>query len=236
MGRRVARLTLDNLSDLPEHSRGCLFWELDPVTRERVRGRECEEKAAWVSEVLREWGSCGRVVYVDECYAGHLIWAPAVYLPGARSFATAPVSADAVLLATGYVVPELRGGGLGRVLVQSMAKDLLRRDGVRAVEAFGDTRGQHGACVLPADFLLGVGFATHRPHATHPRMRMELRTTITWREEIEVALSKLRGVVSKRPAPVPEHRHPVPAGRRVTRQFRSARHPARARPGPHAAP
>lgn len=31
MGRRLAPLTLDNLSDLPERCRSCVFWELDPV-------------------------------------------------------------------------------------------------------------------------------------------------------------------------------------------------------------
>ena len=31
MSRRVANLTLDNLSDLPVRCRSCVFWELDPV-------------------------------------------------------------------------------------------------------------------------------------------------------------------------------------------------------------
>ena len=33
MSRRLARLTLDNLSDLPVRCRSCVFWELDPVRR-----------------------------------------------------------------------------------------------------------------------------------------------------------------------------------------------------------
>ena len=78
-----------------------------------------------------------------------------------------------------HVAPEHRGGGLGRMMVQGMAKDLIRRGGVRAVEAFGDTRGRTGHCVVPADFLLAVGFSTHRAHAVNPRMRMDLRTTLS---------------------------------------------------------
>lgn len=202
MGRRLTRLTLDNLAELPTSCSGCVFWELDPVRREAVRGHESDEKSAWLSRVLREWGSCGRVLHVDDEYAGHLVWAPPVFVPGADGFATAPVSPDAVLLATGYVVPEHRGGGLGRVLVQAMAKDLLHRGGIRAVEAFGDTRGRSGHCLLPADFLLAVGFATHRAHAAHPRMRMELRSTVTWRSELEAALERLLPRPSRRRAPV----------------------------------
>jgi GNAT superfamily N-acetyltransferase len=204
MGRHVERLTLDNLALLPGPCRTCTFWELDPVRRSQIRGHEAEEKAAWVSTMLRDWGSVGRVVRVDDQVVGHLLWAPAVHLPGSAGFATAPVSPDAVLLATGYVDPEFRGQGLGRVLVQSMAKDLIKHGGIGAVEAFGAIRPRPGECVLPVDFLLAVGFRTHRPHAAYPRMRMDLATTVSWREELEAALEHLLGVVSgKRRAPSP---------------------------------
>ena len=155
--------------------------------------------------MLRDWGSVGRVLVVDGQPAGHILWAPAVHLPGGDGFATAPVSSDAVLLASTYVDPNHRGGGLGRVLIQSMAKDLIRHGGIGAVETFGAHRPHAGSCVLPVDFLLAVGFRTHRAHARYPRMRMDLRTTVTWREEFEAAAEKILGVV-KRPSrkPVPQ--------------------------------
>jgi GNAT superfamily N-acetyltransferase len=227
MGRQVERLTLDNLPLLPGPCSTCTFWELDPVRRAQVRGHEAEEKAAWLSGMLREWGSVGRVVRVDDTVVGHLLWAPAVHLPGSAGFATAPVSADAVLLATGYVEPEHRGQGLARVLVQAMAKDLVQRGGIRAVEAFGALRPRQGECVLPADFLLAVGFRTHRSHPAYPRMRMDLATTVTWREELEAALERLLGVVGgKRRATTPT----VPRASRMQRQLsprRRARNAAR---------
>lgn len=208
MGRHVERLTLDNLALLPGPCQTCTFWEFDPVRREQIRGHEAEEKAAWLSTMLREWGSVGRVVRVDDQVVGHITWAPAVHLPGSAGFATAPVSPDAVLLSTAYVAPEFRGQGLGRVLVQSMAKDLIKHGGIGAVEAFGAVRPRpeepHVECVLPVDFLLAVGFRTHRAHATYPRMRMDLGTTISWREEFETALERLLGVVgAKRRVPRP---------------------------------
>ena len=177
-----------------------MFWQLDPVRRIRARGHECEENSAWVSEVLREWGSCGRVLYVDDQPAGHLLYAPAVYVRGAsRLRDRTRVSPDAVLLVAGHVDPSYRGGGLGRVLVQAMAKDLVKRGGIRAVEAFGEVPGrsrrqrrgfESPSCVLPADYLLGVGFRTHRPHARYPRMRMDLRPVLTWRGELEAAFDR----------------------------------------------
>jgi len=197
MSRKIVRLTLDHLEVLPSPCRSCLFWELDPVRRARVED-PCGEKDAWVSEVLREWGSCGRVALVDGVPVGHVFYAPAAFVPGAAAFPTAPVSPDAVLLTSAYVVPELARGGLGRMLVQGMARDLIERGGVNAVEAFGDTRGAR-QCVLPLDFLGGVGFKTQRAHPTTPRMRMELRSALSWKDELETALERLLGVV--RPAP-----------------------------------
>lgn len=209
MGRQVSRLTVDALETIEAPCRDCAFWELDPVRRAAAAGHEREEKAAWISHVLREWGSCGRVITVDGTYAGHIIWAPPVFVPGSAGFATAPVSGDAVLLAAGWVAPAFRGGGLGRVLVQSMAKDLISRGGIRAVEAFGDTRtapppGTGASCVLPADFLGAVGFATHRAHARFPRMRMDLGSAISWRGELEAALERLRPRPVRRGHPAPQ--------------------------------
>jgi len=199
MSRKIERLTLDHLAQLPGGCAACVFWELDPVRRDAVHGHEAEEKAAWVSMVLREWGSCGRVALVDGEVVGHMIWAPPVHVPAADGFATAPISSDAVILTTAYIDPRHRGGGLGRMLMQGMAKDLVLRGGVKAIEAFGDTRGRSGHCVVPADFLLAVGFSTHRAHPINPRMRMDLRTTISIREELEKTLERLLAPV-KRPA------------------------------------
>jgi hypothetical protein len=47
--------------------------------------------------------------------------------------------------------------------------------------------------VLPAEYLLAVGFKTVRPHHRWPRLRMELKSTVTWREDMEVALERLLG-------------------------------------------
>ena len=201
MSRKVVRLTLDHLAALEGPCRSCLFWQLDPVSRGRVDAADAAaEKDAWVSQVLREWGSCGRVVLVDDQPVGLAIYAPAAFLPGADGFATAPVSPDAVLMASVWVHPAHTGGGLGRMLVQGMARDLIKRGGIRAVEAFGDTRGpgRGTTCAVPADFLGSVGFKTQRAHATTPRMRMELRTAISLKSEVEAALERLVGAV--RPA------------------------------------
>ncbi|MFI1868507.1 GNAT family N-acetyltransferase [Streptomyces jumonjinensis] len=200
MGRRLVPLTLDNLSDLPRRCRACVFWELDPVSGDAAvkAGHPELEKEAWISAVLLEWGSCGRVVYVDDAPVGFVLYAPPAYVPRSTAFPTSPVSADAVQLMTAWINPGYQGQGLGRVMVQTVAKDLLRRD-FRAIEAFGDARWKDPACVLPADHLLAVGFKTVRPHPASPRLRLELRTTLSWKEDVELALDRLLGAVQKEP-------------------------------------
>jgi hypothetical protein len=194
VSRRLANVTLDNLDDLPPRCRRCVFWELDPVSQARAieTGDPALEKEAWVSSILLEWGSCGKILYVDGIPAGYMLYAPPGYVPRSFAFPTSPVSADAVLLMTAHVIPEFAGGGLGRVLIQGLAKDLTRR-GAKAIEAFGDLNWNGPSCTVPADYLLAVGFKTVRPHNRFPRLRLELKTALSWREDVEVALERLLG-------------------------------------------
>ncbi|MDQ1292348.1 MAG: hypothetical protein QG608_226 [Actinomycetota bacterium] len=226
MARHLAALTLDTLPDLPKPCRDCVAWELDPVAARRAceAGDPAFEKEAWVSATLLEWGSCGRIAYVDDEPAGFVMYAPPAMVPRSMAFPTSPVSADAVLLMVTRVLPQFTGGGLARMLVQAAAKDLTRR-GVRAIEAFGlaeserseddppaEQSAEHpvehpdgagsagGACLMPAGLLLAVGFKTVRQHRRYPRLRLELRTALSWREDVEQALERILGSV-RAPSP-----------------------------------
>jgi GNAT superfamily N-acetyltransferase len=214
VARTTVPFTLDHLEaldDLGLPCRACLFWELDPVRRARLTDAETRAgvKESWMSEVLRDWGSCGRVALVDGVAVGYLTYAPPSYVPGAAQFPTAPASPDAVLLTTAHVAEGYDGGGIGRLLVQGMARDLVGRGGIKAVEAFaygGNRLTAETGCLLPAEFLARVGFKTHRPHPRTPRMRMELRSLVTWRDEVEAAIERLVGVVRPKKSPTPAHR------------------------------
>jgi hypothetical protein len=202
MSRRLVSLTLDTLEDLPRRCRQCVFWELDPVSGERAcaTGDPGLEKEAWVSQTLLEWGSCGKLVYVDGTPAGFTLFSPPAYVPRSMAFPTSPVSPDAVLLMSAHVLPMFAGGGLGRMLVQGVARDVSKR-GIRAIEAFGDAKygdevDEISSCLAPAEFFLAVGFKTVRPHPRFPRVRLELRTALSWKSDVEYALEKLLGSMS----------------------------------------
>ena len=192
MSRRLVDLSLDNLEELPHDCRRCVYWELDPIAGDLARadGDTELEKEAWLSDTLLEWGSCGKLAFVGSLPAGFVLFAPAAYVPRAAPFPTSPVSPDAVLLMTARVLPAFAGTGLGRTLVQAVARDVMRR-GIRAVEAFGHEPGGVGhRCVLPAGYLRSVGFRTVRPHPLHPRLRLDVRSTVSWREDMESTVEK----------------------------------------------
>ena len=199
VGRELFSLTLDRLQDLSEPCVSCVFWELDPaLAAGSIAGGEPGlDKESWLSFALLEWGSVGQIAYVDGVPAGYITYAPTYLVPRAAAFPTAPIAADAVMLMTARVIPDFAGQGLGRVLIQVAAKDVMRR-GVRAVEAFGylgDPSLPKAACVIPARFLTAVGFKTVREHRTYPRLRLDLRTALTWREDMEAAVERLLAAV-----------------------------------------
>ena len=89
--------------------------------------------------------------------AGFVMYAPPAYVPRSMAFPTSPVSADAVLLMTAHVVAAFAGGGLGRMLVQGVARDLTKR-GIKAIEAFGDAKfGERRRRRAPSGAVPGAG-------------------------------------------------------------------------------
>lgn len=201
MARRIVSLTRDNIADLPFPCQTCTLWEVGNSSNGPTT------KAEWVSSVLLDWGSCGRILYVDDAVAGFAIYAPPQYVEGARSFVGAAASPDAVLLMTARILAPYQGGGLGRLLIQSVAKDLMGRRRIRGIEAFGDAQGHENSCVIPASFLTAVGFTTVQAHPRYPRLRLDLRGVLTWRDDVELAVERWLGAIRPtaiRPGAIPE--------------------------------
>lgn len=204
--RRVGDLGSDRLEELPDRCRRCLFWELgaprplEPVDDE-MAGDPLVQKAAWWRSVELDTGVPGRAVRADGTTAAYAVMAPgAAFAP--RRPPVPPVSDDALLLATVWVEPAHRGGGAGRLLVQTAVKEALRLD-LRAVEAYGDRRHRDSNCILPSFWLLHEGFTVHREHPRYPLLRLDVRTTARWTEPLEHAVGSAIAKLSRRPSPAP---------------------------------
>lgn len=192
--RRTSALSLGNIDDIPPPCRSCVFWEFGSADAKPAEDADdpALEKEAWVSATLLEWGSCGLIAYAGDAPVGYVLYAPPAYLPRALAFPSGPVGADALHLATARVVPAARGMGFGRTLVATAARALAGR-GFRALEAFGDARNKADRCVLPAGFLLAMGFRTVRPHRHWPRLRLDLSPAGELRAEVRADVDLVVG-------------------------------------------
>ncbi|MEO9330643.1 hypothetical protein [Gordonia aurantiaca] len=146
MSVSIVRLELGSFESLPQHSRRCVFWEVEPSTDGEPFESEFD-KEAWISGLLLEWGTCGQVAIESTTNAvvGTAFYAPPGRVPRSQHFPTSPVSPDAVLLTSLRTEPGHEEAAT--ILLDAVIGDLIRR-GVRAVESFGLVRGG-------ADFSVG---------------------------------------------------------------------------------
>ncbi|MBK8868514.1 MAG: GNAT family N-acetyltransferase [Dermatophilaceae bacterium] len=215
-GRELMPLGADHVAELPSPCVACLFWEHGPAASATADGAPAgatpsvTPKQAWIRAVTAEWAPPGRVIDINGRIAGYVSYAPAPFSPRTLAFPTAPIAEDALALFAIRVRGRYAGQGLGRVLIQTACKDALQH-GYRAIEAFGAHRPpvtMHG-CVVSAGFLSAVGFETVRDHPAYPRMRLDLRAAVGWREDVENALGRLlapiRGLGQQSPVGTSHH-------------------------------
>lgn len=208
---RTTPLELDALARLDRHSRECVYWEVDPTHSEHIVDAELA-KEAWITNLLIEWGSCGRMVWQDDRLQGMALYAPPAEVPRSRLMPTGPVSVDAIVLTSIALCDAQAPFSYITPLVDAVVGDLMGR-GVRAIEAFGyrdgpeeeidpatlrrDTASQAigdctpARCMIPVSWLEELGFSVVAPHHRYPRLRLELGRDLAWRDEVEAALDRL---------------------------------------------
>lgn len=201
--RELRPLTPGLVGDLVGACAPCTFWQTVPRNGHSGPHEPLELLAEWVETVTSDWGSPGRVAYLDGQPVGHVLFAPARYVPRLAAFPTSPSDLSTLMLVTAVTTPE--HSALRKTLVQAAAKDALTHR-ARSLEAVGARPlavSRHG-CVLDVAFLEKVGFRIERDHPAYPRLRIDLRTLVTLRDEVAEALSRaLARMPAVRPAPAP---------------------------------
>ncbi len=210
--RELLPLTPERARDLVGPCAPCTFWQTVPHNGHGRPADPIDLLGDWVEQVTADWGPPGRVAYVDGLAVGHVIVAPARHVPRLAAFPTSPADPATLMLVTmmtadprGAVDSVLRGGkALRKTLVQAAAKEALnhRARSLDVVAARPLAVHRH-TCVLEAHLLEEAGFRVERDHPTYPRLRIDLRTLVTIRDEaaeaVRRALAKVPGV-----RPVPE--------------------------------
>jgi len=157
-----------NLVDIPKACRDCVYWEF-PQEFEKVKAEKAEaqkksmleqKKREWFVQILKEFGTCGKIAYYNGKPVAYAQFAPSVWLPKTSHYESKPVGKleeGVVFLSCLYIADEtLRGKGLGEALLKNIIEDLKRR-GFKAVETFarrGDSKNPAG----PLEFYIKNGF------------------------------------------------------------------------------
>ncbi|MEO7130210.1 MAG: N-acetyltransferase [Dermatophilaceae bacterium] len=202
--RELRPLTPDTVADLVGPCAPCAFWQTVPRNGRRDPD-PLDLLAEWVAQVSSDWAPPGRIAYVDGKPVGQVILTPARYVPRLATFPTAPVDPSTLMLVTIGSAAGRLDAGLCKALVQSAAKDALRAK-VRTIEAIGARPlavARH-PCVLEVGFLERCGFRVERDHVIYPRLRMDLRTVVSLKDEATERIARALARVT-RGHPVPAH-------------------------------
>lgn len=194
MARKFIGLSVAERENLPSRCSGCTYWESSQRLPMEC-GSACDDEFAseWVRRVADEWGECGKVVVEDGEYLGFIKYAPARYFPQSLRMPSGPPLKDAPLITCLHIAPEARRHGLGSVLLREALRDLSSRN-ERVVQAYALTRRMDLdiAPMVGVEFLLRNGFIVSRPHPEVPLLRLDLKSLVTWADNVESVLDSLR--------------------------------------------
>ncbi len=192
--RKIVGLSIVDRDALPAQCAGCLYWE----SAERLPfecGAKCDvvEANERVRVIADGWGECGRVVIEDGEVLGFIKYAPPVYMPQARHLPSGPPDGDVPLITCMHIEPDARRTGVGGLLLRAAMRDLAQR-GERTVQAYATTLRDDMSPipVVGVEFLLRNGFTVASPPHEVPLLRVDLKSLVSWTENLEAVLESLR--------------------------------------------
>ncbi len=141
----IKDITQDNIIEIPEPSRTCLYWENPNVVKQAralsaTEKARCEaEKAAWFFETLKEFGVCGKILYVDDKPIDYAQYTIAKKLPNTQEYGAKGLETSkeiVAFLSCFYISKQsFRRRRLGERFLCEVISDLKKR-GFKAVETF----------------------------------------------------------------------------------------------------
>lgn len=169
----------------------------------------------WLRAAQDAWGLCGVAVLHGADMRGHVLVCPAVNVPMRGPYAREGASADAAVLmrwclGTG---PLAGDSAVAQRLLEHLAAEMSRR-GLAGLEVAASRA--RPTCTRPsAAWLADHGFRPLREGPTTVTMRLDLRSTCSWRKAWAAQVARARQLlVSAAPSPAPGM---PPAGRRLAR-------------------
>jgi len=171
-----------NLKDIPEPCRGCIYWEFpeefEKGKKDPNKKLEFEaKKKEWFEQTMKEFGTCGKIVYHEGKPIAYAQYAPATRLPNISEYESKPVGKleeGVVFLSCLYIADEtMRGQGIGELLLQNIIEE-LKRQGFKAIETFA-RRSEAENPSGPMGFYIRNGFhVKDNTNREFPLMRLFL--------------------------------------------------------------
>jgi GNAT superfamily N-acetyltransferase len=207
VARRIRPLAVERVGDLPEPCCSCALWETAGLGAPAC-APACDRAALekWIAEVRDQWGDAGLIMYDGSEPLGFVKYAPGRFFPRASKMPSGPPDDDAVLLACLHVAPDVRDAGLGKVLLQAALRDLVSRK-EKVLEAYAATGAadRDRSPLMSVEFLMRQGFKVARPHPLYPLLRLELKSIVSWAENLDAMLEAIqlpRRLGERVPAPL----------------------------------
>lgn len=161
----IEDITPENTKEIPDPCKTCLYWE-NPTFKQSKELPQTEkakyeaEKAAWFLKTLKEFGNCGKILYVDNKPIGYAQYSTANKLPNIREYRAEKLGTteeSVAFISCLYISDKsFRGKGLGEKLLNEVIIDLKKR-GFKAVETFA-RRGSANNPSGPIELYLRRGF------------------------------------------------------------------------------
>lgn len=189
----IVSVNLDNLDKLPYKCSTCGYWEANEKKELGVNSAVILAKEHWYNLTISEWGSCGKMIIQDNQVVGFSQYAPPSYFPQLNFIEPGPVHDDAIFISCLFIPKTKRGGGLGKLLLNAVEKDLVKRR-YRVLETITKrtyARNPSGW----TEFYLNRGFRVIKESGPSALMRLDLNTALTWHKNLEEVINSLPQLV-----------------------------------------
>jgi len=195
--RIIMSVNLDNVDRLFYECRNCGYWESNEKKELGVDLAESLAKEHWYNLTISEWGSCGKIIIEEKKVVGYSQYAPPSYFPQLKFNKLGPIHKDAVFIACLYIPKNRRGRGLGKLLLNAVEKDMLRRK-YRVLETIAKRTYERNPSGW-VEFYLNRGFKIIKEQGSTALMRLDLNTSITWQENFEEVIRNIPQLVPGKP-------------------------------------
>lgn len=155
-----------NFDDIPEACSYCVYWSF-PKKFEMVKSESGDEKRElkvkkkqWILQTLKEFGSCGKILYCNNKPVGYTEYGPLHRFPRVNEYKSQPIGKiedGVVFLSCLYITDKnLRGKGYGEKLLGDVIADLRKR-GFKSIETYA-RKGSPENSSGPIELYMKRGF------------------------------------------------------------------------------